>query len=147
MRFIITAQSSTENKTAERHSDFDAELFKAYMRFNEELHQAGVLVASEGLNPLALGARIAVANGKRYVVDGPFAESKELVGGFYLIEVDSLDEAIQWALRAPSGFGNDDVLDVRQLTGSEDLPPDLLQLIHEAAPTWSAAAWQSRGAK
>ena len=75
---------------------FDAELFKAYMRFNEEMHQAGVLVASEGLNPEAKGARIAVANGKRYVVDGPFAESKELEGGFYIIEVDSLDEAIQW---------------------------------------------------
>ncbi len=80
------------------------------------------------------------------MVDGPFAESKELVGGFYLIEVDSLAEAIQWALRAPSGFGADDVLEVRQLTGSADLPPDILNLINEAAPTWSAAAWQSRSA-
>lgn len=69
------------------------------------------------------------------------------MGGFYLIEVDSLDEAVAWALRAPSGFGSDDVLEVRQLTGAEDLPPDLLQMIREAAPTWSAAAWQARGAK
>lgn len=68
------------------------------------------LVASEGLNPSAPGARVAVANGKRYVVDGPFAESKELVGGFYLVDVNSLEEAIQWALRAPSGFGKDDIL-------------------------------------
>jgi len=67
------------------------------MRFNEEMQRAGVLVASEGLNPAAKGARVAVDNGKRYVVDGPFAESKELVGGFYLIEVNSLEEAIQWA--------------------------------------------------
>jgi len=116
------------------------------MRFNEEMHQAGVLVASEGLNPAAKGARIAVENGKRYVVDGPFAESKELVGGFYLIEVSSLDEAIQWALRAPSGFGKDDILEIRQLTGAEDLPPEILQIIAEAAPTWSASAWQSRNA-
>jgi hypothetical protein len=65
------------------------------MRFNEEMHQAGILVASEGLNPSARGARIAVSNGKRHLVDGPFAESKELVGGFYLIDVSSLDEAIQ----------------------------------------------------
>jgi len=79
-------------------------------------------------------------------VDGPFAESKELVGGFYLIEVSSLDEAIQWALRAPSGFGKDDILEIRQLTGAEDLPPEILQLITEAAPTWSASAWQSRNA-
>jgi hypothetical protein len=115
------------------------------MRFNEEMHTAGVLVASEGLNPAAQGARIAVADGKRYVVDGPFAESKELVGGFYIIEVASLDEAIRWALRAPSGLGTDDILEVRQLTGSDDLPADLLQLIEEAAPTWSADTWQSRG--
>lgn len=144
MRFIITAQASTDKKAAERQPEFDAELFKAYMRFNEEMHQAGILVASEGLNPAAPGARIAVAHGKRYVVDGPFAESKELVGGFYLIEVGSLDEAIQWALRAPSGFGSDDILEVRQLTGASDLPPEILKLIAEAAPTWSATAWQSR---
>jgi hypothetical protein len=143
MRFIITAQSSAEKTTTNQQSEFDVELFKAYMRFNEEMHQAGVLVASEGLNPAAKGARIAVAKGKRYIVDGPFAESKELVGGFYLIEVGSLDEAIQWALRAPSGLGTDDILDVRQLTGPRDLPPEILQLITEAAPTWSAAAWQS----
>jgi hypothetical protein len=146
MRFIITAQSSSESPTTDQQSAFDEELFKAYMRFNEEMHQAGVLVASEGLNPAAKGARIAVANGKRYVVDGPFAESKELVGGFYLLEVGSLDEAIQWALRAPSGFGMDDVLEVRQLTSPGDLPPEILQLIEEAAPTWSAACWQSRTA-
>lgn len=144
MRFIITAQSSTEKETTEQQSDFDVELFKAYMRFNEEMHQAGVLVASEGLNPSAPGARVAVADGKRHVVDGPFAESKELVGGFYLIEVSSLDEAIQWALRAPSGFGKDDILEIRQLTGAGDLPPEILQLINEVAPTWSASVWQSR---
>ena len=76
MRFIITAQSSPDQDTAQPPSEFDVELFKAYMRFNEEMHQAGVLVASEGLNPAAPGARIAVAHGKRYVVDGPFAESR-----------------------------------------------------------------------
>ncbi|MCF3802690.1 YciI family protein, partial [Salmonella enterica subsp. enterica serovar Weltevreden] len=73
-----------------------------------------------------------------------FAESKEMVGGFYIIEVPSLDDAIQWALRAPCGLGTDDVLDIRQLTGSDDLPADLLRLIEEAAPTWSADTWQSR---
>ena len=146
MRFIITAQSATGNEASQEQPAFDVELFKAYMRFNEEMHQAGVLVASEGLNPSAPGARIAVAQGRRYVVDGPFAESKELVGGFYLIEVKSLEEAVQWALRAPSGFGKDDILEVRQLTGAADLPPQILELIAEAAPSWSAAAWQSKPA-
>ena len=143
MRFIITAQPSPDRPSTDPSSELDEELFKAYMRFNEEMHRAGVLVASEGLNPAAPGARIAVANGKRYVVDGPFAESKELVGGFYLIEVDSLDEAIQWALRAPSGLGTDDILEVRQLTGAGDLPPEIVALITEAAPAWSAS-WRSR---
>lgn len=142
MRFIITAQASVDKATTGKQPEFDAELFKAYMRFNEEMHKAGVLIASEGLNPSAKGARIAVANGERHVVDGPFTESKELVGGFYLIEVSSLEEAIDWALRAPSGFGSDDILDVRQLTGPGDLPPDILRLIKQAAPTW-AATWHS----
>jgi hypothetical protein len=115
------------------------------MRFNEEMHLAGVLVASEGLNPAARGARVAVSNGKRHVVDGPFAESKELVGGFYIVDVKSLDEAIQWALRAPCGMGADDVLEIRQLTGAGDLPPEVLAIIKSAAPTWSASVWQARG--
>ncbi len=102
------------------------------------------LVASEGLNPAAPGARIAASKGKRYVVDGPFAESKELVGGFYIIEVGSLDEAISWALRALSGLGTDDVLEVRQLTGAGDVPPDVLEIIRAAAPTWSESVWQAR---
>jgi hypothetical protein len=147
MRFIITAQASPDRKPTDPPPEFDVELFKAYMRFNEEMHQAGVLVASEGLNPAAPGARIAVRNGRRHVVDGPFTESKELVGGFYLIDVPSLDEAVRWALRAPSGLGSDDILEVRQLTGSDDLPPELLRLIEESAPTWSAAAWQSRATR
>lgn len=144
MRFIITAQASPDGAAAETEGGMDEALLTAYMQFNEEMHQAGVLVASEGLNPAARGARIAVAKGRRYVVDGPFTESKELVGGFYILEVDSLEEAISWALRAPSGSGADDVLEVRQLTGAGDLPPQVLDIIKAAAPTWSASAWHGR---
>ena len=144
MRFIITAQASPDGAAQDQGSGPDEAMLTAYMKFNEEMHQAGVLVASEGLNPAARGARIAVAKGKRYVVDGPFAESKELVGGFYIVEVGSLGEAISWALRAPSGLGADDVLEVRQLTGAEDLPPQILDIIRAAAPTWSQSVWQAR---
>jgi hypothetical protein len=143
MRFIITAQAGEQPTTSD--AGFDEQLLAAYMRFNEEMHKAGVLVASEGLNPAARGARVAVANGRRHVVDGPFAESKELVGGFYIVEVASLEEAVQWALRAPCGMGSDDVLEVRQLTGAGDLPPEVLKIIQAAAPTWSAQVWQARG--
>jgi hypothetical protein len=144
MRFIITAQAAAEGAGSGPEAGFDEKLFTDYMAFNEEMHKAGVLVASEGLNPAARGARVAVSKGKRRVVDGPFAESKELVGGFYIIEVDSLEEAIGWALRAPSGMGSDDVLEIRQLTGAGDLPPEVLALIRAAAPTWSASVWQAR---
>jgi hypothetical protein len=144
MRFIITAQSDPNNARPDAGGGLDEGLLTAYMKFNEEMHQAGVLVASEGLNPAARGARIAVAKGRRYVVDGPFAESKELVGGFYIVEVGSLEEAISWALRAPSGLGSDDILEVRQLTGAGDVPPEVLAIIKAAAPTWSASVWQAR---
>ena len=144
MRFIIAAQAGADRAERDAGGGLDEAVLTAYMRFNEEMHRAGVLVASEGLNPAARGARIAVAKGRRYVVDGPFAESKELVGGFYILEVASLEEAISWALRAPSGLGADDVLEVRQLTGAGDLPPEVLAIIRAAAPTWSEAAWQGR---
>jgi hypothetical protein len=142
MRFIITARPATDEAKPGAEATFDEALFISYMKFNEEMHTAGVLVASEGLNPAARGARVAVSGGRRQVVDGPFTETKELVGGFYIIDVKSLDEAIHWALRAPSGLGTDDVLEIRQLTGAGDLPPEILKLIASAAPTWSAAAWR-----
>jgi hypothetical protein len=147
MRFIITAQPGNNSKPPDPDAPFDEQLFTAYMKFNEEMHKAGVLVASEGLNPGGQGARIEVTNGKRTVVDGPFAESKELVGGFYIVEVDSREEAIAWALRAPAGLGFDDVLEIRALTGEADLPPHLLELVRAAAPTWSASFSKGRSGR
>jgi hypothetical protein len=140
MRFIIASHpgESADPATAS-HPAPDEALLTAYMKFNEEMHKAGVLVASEGLNPAGRGARIEARNGKRTVVDGPFAESKELVGGFYIIDVASLDEAVSWALRCPTGLALADVLDIRPLTGEADLPAEMLAIIRKTAPTWSAA--------
>lgn len=144
MRFIITAQPGKNTTPPDPNAPLDEKLFTDYMRFNEEMHKAGVLVASEGLNPAGKGARIEVSKGKRTVVDGPFTESKELVGGFYIIEVDSQEEAIAWALRCPTGLGFDDVLEIRALTGESDLPPNLLELVRKAAPTWSTTFSKKR---
>jgi len=139
MRFIITARPGPDSpEPPDPNGPFDEALFSAYMKFNEEMHKAGVLVAAEGLKPEGNVARVTAKEGKRSVVDGPFTESKELVGGFYIIEVDTQEEAIEWALRCPTGFGFDDVLEIRTLTGESDLPPHLLDLIYKAAPTWSA---------
>ena len=145
MRFIITAQPGKDSKPPDMEAPIDEQLFTAYMKFNEEMYKAGVLVAAEGLNPGGgQGARIEVTKGKRAVVGGPFAESKELIGGFYIVDVKSREETIDWALRCPSGLGFDDVLEIRPLTGESDIPPNLLELIRTAAPTWSASLGKSR---
>jgi hypothetical protein len=142
MRFIITAQPGKESKLPNQDESFDEKLFSTYMKFNEDMYKAGVLVAAEGLNPSGQGARIEVTRGKRVVVDGPFTESKELIGGFYIVDVKSLDEAIEWALRCPTGLGFDDVLEIRPLTAESDIPPSLRELVTTAAPTWSASFWK-----
>lgn len=144
MRFVITASRNPAAPRELPEGPFDEALFSAYMKFNEEMQRAGVLVASEGLNPAKRGAQVVVRGGKRELVDGPYAESKELVGGFYVIEVPSLEEAISWALKCPSGMGSDDVLTIHPMTGPEDIPPNLLALIEKVAPTWSAAAFKPR---
>jgi len=137
MRFIITAQPGPNSPQPDPNAPLDEALFSAYMQFNEEMHKAGVLVAAEGLKPGGDVARVEAKKGRRGVVDGPFTESKELVGGFYVIEVASQEEAIAWALRCPTGLGFDDVLEIRALTGESDIPPNLLELVRKAAPTWS----------
>ena len=139
MRFLI--ESTTDDKGAD--APMTDELFKSYMKFNEDLHRAGVLVAAEGLVPGAPAVRVVASSGKRVVVDGPFTESKELVGGFYVIEVASLEEAKAWALRCPVGMASANVLTVRQLTGAEDIPQKYLDLAASVAPEWTATFTKS----
>jgi len=137
MKFIITAQPGPTSQPPAPDAPFDEALFTAYMKFNEDLHQAGVLIAAEGINPAFKTARVVARGGRRAVMDGPFTESKELIGGFYIIEVGSLNEAIGWALKCPTGLGFDDVLEIRALTGEADLPAELVELVRKAAPGWS----------
>ena len=93
------------------------------MKFNEALTQAGVLLALDGLHPSSKGARITSAGGKKTVTDGPFTEAKELVGGYWVIDVKSKDEAVEWATRCPLGDG--DILEVRQVAELSDFPEDV----------------------
>jgi hypothetical protein len=142
MRFIITTHRDEDRPASQAPMTDD--LFAAYMKFNEDLHRAGVLVASEGLLP-GTGAAVKVVGGRRKVVDGPFAESKELVGGFYIIEVPTLEDAKAWALRCPVGMDTADVLEIRQLTGAGDIPAHYLELARKAAPGWTASITKPRG--
>jgi hypothetical protein len=99
-----------------------AEAVAAMMKYNEQLQKAGVLLALDGLHPPSAGARVVFAGGKAKVVDGPFTEAKEVVGGYWMIQVKSREEAIEWAKRCP---GEDCSIEVRQVQEMSDFPPDV----------------------
>jgi hypothetical protein len=101
----------------------DAEAVGAMSKYNEELTKAGVLLALDGLQPPTKGARVSFAGGSPSVTDGPFAEAKELIGGYWMIEVASKEEAVQWASRCPGADG--DTIEVRQVYEMSDFPPDV----------------------
>ena len=94
------------------------EAVAAMMKFNESLQKAGVLLALDGLQPPSMGARVTFAGGKPKVTDGPFAEAKEVLGGYWMIQVKSRDEAIEWAKRVPAGAN--DLIEIRRVHELED---------------------------
>jgi len=100
-----------------------AEAVAAMTKYNEQLAKAGALVALDGLHPPVSGARVSFKGGKANVVDGPFAESKEVLGGYWIIKTKSRQEAIEWAKKVPAE--KDDVIEVRQIFDMEDFPEDV----------------------
>ena len=100
-----------------------AETVAKMMEYNRALQRAGVLLALDGLFPPSTGARISYANGKPTVTDGPFAETKEVIGGYWIIQVRSREEAIEWAKRAP--MSDNEVIEVRQIHEMSDFPEDV----------------------
>jgi len=100
-------------------------------KYNEELAKAGVLLAGEGLQPSSKGARVQFSGKKRTVVDGPFAETKELIAGFWLWRVKSLDEAIEWVKRCPNPFEGDSEIEIRQVFETEDFGAEFTPELRE----------------
>ena len=100
-----------------------ADLVAKMTKYNESLTKAGVLLSLDGLSPPVKGARVTFAGGKPRVTDGPFTESKELLGGYWMIQVKSREEAVEWAKRAPMQDG--DIIEVRQVQEIEDFPEDV----------------------
>lgn len=98
----------------------EAEAVAAMMKYNEALQKAGVLITCDGLHPPSMGARVSFAGGKPLVIDGPFAEVKEVLGGYWMIDVASREEAIAWATRCPAG--PNEVIEVRQVQEMSDFP-------------------------
>ena len=100
-----------------------AEAVESMMKYNKELQDAGVLPALEGLHPPSMGARVSFTNGKATVTDGPFAEAKEVIGGYWIIQAASREEAIAWAKRCPGG--DNEIIEVRQVQEMTDFPEDV----------------------
>ena len=118
MRFMVIVKAS---KDSEAGILPETKLFEDMGRYNEELAKAGVLLAAEGLQPSSKGARVRISGSKRTVIDGPFAETKELIAGFWLIQAKSKAEAIEWVKRAPNPMpGQDSEIEIRQVFEAED---------------------------
>jgi hypothetical protein len=100
-----------------------AEAVAAMMRYNEALKEAGVLITLDGLHPPSMGARVSFAGGKPVVTDGPFTEAKEVVGGYWMIEVNSREEAIEWAKKCPAS--SNEIIEIRQVQEMADFPADV----------------------
>ena len=128
MRFMMIVKASKESEAGVMPSE---ELLTAMGRYNEELVEAGVLLAGEGLHPSSKGARVRFSGDKRTAVDGPFAETAQLIAGFWPIQVRSLQEAIDWARRCPNPMPGESEIEIRQVFEAEDfgdaLTPELRQ--------------------
>jgi hypothetical protein len=120
MRFMVLVKA---DKNTEAGALPDEKLLTDMGKFNEELAKAGVLLAGEGLHPSSKGARVRFSGTKRTVIDGPFAETKELVAGFWLWKVNSKEEAIEWVKRCPNPTGTEAEIEIRQVFEAEDFGP------------------------
>jgi hypothetical protein len=126
MRFMVMVKATKDSEAGVMPSE---QLLAEMGRYNEELVEAGVLLAGEGLHPSSRGARVRFSGKERTIVDGPFAETKELVAGFWLLQVRSKEEVIEWVRRCPNPFDGECEIEIRQVLEAEDfgeaLTPEL----------------------
>jgi hypothetical protein len=125
MRFMLMVKANEDTEAGVMPTE---EELAAMGAFNEQLVQAGIMLAGDGLHPSSRGARVHFSGDKRTVVDGPFTEAKELIAGFWIIEVKSLDEAIEWVKRVPNPTGEESEIEIRQVFEASDfeMSPELL---------------------
>jgi hypothetical protein len=125
MRFMIIVKATPESEKPGALPD--PQLMAEMGKFNEELIHAGIVLAMDGLHPSSKGARVHFSGKDRTVIDGPFTETKELIAGFWLWQVKSLDEAIEWVKRCPNPHAGESVIEIRQVFEMEDFAPVLSQ--------------------
>lgn len=128
MRFMVMVKAT---KNSEEGGPPDAEVMAAMGNFNEELVKAGVMLAGEGLQPSSKGARVRFNGTERTVMDGPFAETQELIAGFWLWQVRSKEEAIEWVKRCPAPFRGECEIEIRQVYEPDDFGPGLTDEVRE----------------
>jgi hypothetical protein len=130
MRVMVLIKANEQSERGEMPSE---KLLTEMTAFNEELVKAGVMLAGEGLHPSAKGVRVAFKGGERKVIDGPFAETKELLAGYWVWQVKSLDEAVEWAKRIPAGDESSDeaIVEIRPVFEAEDFGDELTQELRE----------------
>jgi hypothetical protein len=126
MRFMVLVKASEESEAGVMPSE---ELLTEMGKYNEDLAKAGVMLAGEGLHPTSKGKRVRFSGKERTVIDGPFAETKELLAGFWLIQARSMDEALEWVKRAPFDGGTE--IEVRQVFEEEDFGEELTPELRE----------------
>ena len=133
MRFMVIVKATPESE--KEGALPDPELFREMGKFNEELIKAGIVLAMDGLQPSSKGARVKFSGKSRTVVDGPFTEAKELIAGFSILQVKSLEEAIEWVKRGPNCGPGDYEVEIRQVFEMEDFAPILSeeQIQHKVA--------------
>jgi hypothetical protein len=127
MRFMVIVKATPETEAGILPTQ---EILDTMGKYNNELARAGVMLAGEGLHASSKGARVRFSGGEKKVVDGPFAESKELVAGFWIIQAKSKEEAVEWAMRAPMSDG--DELEIRQVFEAEDFGDEFTPQAREA---------------
>lgn len=128
MRFMIMIKATKESEAGVMPSE---QLLTEMGRFNEELVQAGVLLAGEGLQPSSTGARVKFSGNKRTVIDGPFAETKELIAGYWLWQVKSKGEAIEWVKRCPNPMPGESEIEIRQVFEADDFGAEFTPELRE----------------
>src|SRR5690348_9464427 len=128
MRFLVIVKANSESEAGVLPS---TELLEAMGKYNEELVKAGVLLAAEGLQPSSKGARVKFAGNNRTVIDGPFAETKELVAGFWIWQCRSKEEAIEWVKRCPNPTGEEGEIEIRQVFEAEDFGSEFTPELRE----------------
>ena len=128
MRVMVLVKVTKESEAGVLPGE---ELLTAMGRYNEELVKAGIMLAGEGLHPSSKGKRVRFSGDKRTVIDGPFAETKELIAGFWLWQVRSMDEAIEWVKRCPNPTGEESEIEIRPVFEAEDFGPALTPELRE----------------